>query len=144
MSFNNYCENGKALADDTTYNHGLPRCLFETVTSLVVLVVVILACLPQLLRIAYKRRLAKNRFVSIQDDFDQSIDGTASDLLLNSESRTDSSKFLDDPSGFLYGNNYRTSFLYTCQLFFHICQIIIPLLDLVVKGKAQLIYQFIF
>ena len=131
MSCDSYCENGETLG--STYDHGLPRCLFETVASLVLLVLVILACLPQLLRIVYKRRLTKNRYVSVQDDFDQSIDATATDLLLNTNAPT--SKFTDDPAGFLYGDNHRTSFLYTCQLFFHVCQVILPLVDLVVKGK---------
>lgn len=138
MSCTSYCENGKTLSEDTAYDHGLPRCLFETVTPLVLLVFIILACIPQLVRIAYKRRVAKNRYTSIQDEFDQSIDATATDLLLNTEtSSSDSSKFLDDPAKFIYGENYRTSFLYTCQLFFHICQIVLPLLDLVVKGEDR-------
>ena len=138
MSCNSYCENGKTLAEDTTYDHGLPRCLFETVSSLVPLVLIILGCLPQLLRIVYKRRMAKNRYMSVQDDFDQSIDATATDLLLNTDtSKSGSPKFLDDPAGFIYGESYRTSFLYTCQLFFHVCQVILPLLDLVVKGKSH-------
>ena len=135
MSFNSYCENDKTLGEDTTYNHGLPRCLFETISPLVLLLLIILACIPQLVRIAYKRRMAKQRYVSIQDEFDQSIDATASDLLLNHETPL-ASAFLDNPAGFIYGENYRTSFLYTCQLFFHICQIILPLLDIVVKGKV--------
>ena len=138
MSCNSYCENGKKLSEDTTYDHGLPRCLFETVTPLVLLVFIILACIPQLVRIAYKRRIAKNRYSSIQDEFNQSIDTTATDLLLNNEtSNSESTKFLDDPARFIYGENYRTSFWYTCQLFFHICQIVLPLLDLVVKGKEK-------
>ena len=136
MACESYCENGKTL--DATYDHGLPRCLFETVTSIVLLLLVTLACLPQLLRIVYRRRLAKNRYVSVQDNFDQSIDATATDLLLNTDTSTSgSSKFMDDPAGFLYGDNHRNSFLYTCQLFFHVCQVILPLVDLVVKGKPQ-------
>ena len=138
MLCNSYCENGKTLSEDTTYDHGLPRCLFETVTPLVLLVFIILACIPQLVRIVYKRRIAKNRYSSIQDEFNQSIDTTATDLLLNNEtSNSESTKFLDDPAKFIYGENYRTSFWYTCQLFFHICQIVLPLLDLVVKGEEK-------
>ena len=139
MACTSYCENGKTLSEDTTYDHGLPRCLFETVSPLVLLVFIILACVPQMVRIAYKRRVAKNRYMSIQDGYDESIDTTATDLLLNHEtSNSDSSKFLDDPAKFIYGENYRTSFLYTCQLFLHICQILLPLLDLVVKGKERI------
>ena len=136
MSCDSYCENGRTL--DATYDHGLPRCLFETVSSLVLLVLITLACLPQLVRIVYKRRLVKKRYISVQDDFNQSIDATASDLLLNTDtSKSDSSGFIDDPAGFIYGDNYRTSFLYTFQLFCHVCQVILPLLDLIVKGKAS-------
>ena len=136
MSCDSYCESGKTLG--APYDHGLPRCLFQTVSPLVLLFLITLACLPQLLRIVYKRRLAKNRYISVQDDFNQSIDATASDLLLNTDvSKSDSSKFMDDPAGFIYGDNYRTSFWYTCQLFCHVCQVILPLLDLIVKGSMD-------
>lgn len=136
MSCSSYCENGKTLAKDTSYDRGLPRCLYETISSLVLLVLVVLACLPQLLRIVFKRRLARSHYSTIQDDFDQSINATATDLLFNTDTSNSSAvKFVDDPAGFIYGENYRTSFWYTCQLFFHICQVILPLVDLVVKGK---------
>ena len=85
------------------------------------------------------RKMSKHRYVPVRNDGDQSIDATATDLLLNTDtSNSGSSKFLDDPAGFIYGENYRTSFLYTCQLFFHVCQIILPLLDLVVKGMSPI------
>ena len=136
MPCNTYCENGRPLSADTSYKDGLPRCLSETVSSLFLLVLIIFACLPQLLRLLHKIRRRKHRHMLIQEDVDQSIDATASDILLNAETPSSlSSKILDNPAGFFYGENYRSSFLYTCQLFFHVCQFILPLLDLVVKGK---------
>lgn len=140
MSCKSYCEFGESLAD-TSYNHGLPRCLSDTVSCVILLLFVLLAGIPQLIWIVQKRKRRKYHYQPIiNDDLEQSIDAPASDLLLNKESTSSFSvqeRFLDNPAGFIYGENYHTSFMYTCQLFFHICQISLPLIDLVVKGSID-------
>lgn len=135
MAFTSFCENGKRLDEDVAYNHGLPRCLFETVSSVLLLLVVVFACLPQLVRMAYSRQMKRRRYGNIQD-FEQSVESPANDLLFNTDkTNSDSVTFVDDPASFIYGENYRTSFWYTCQLFFHICQILLPLVDLIATGE---------
>lgn len=137
MSCTSYCEFNKTLGD--SFENGLPRCLSDFVSSVVLFFVALLGALPLVVSVLHRRKQRSYQYRTIQTDFEQSIDSPASDILLNTETSNVSpqEKFLDNPAGFIYGENYRTSFLYTCQLFLHLCQILLPLIDLVVKGSMD-------
>ena len=136
MAVSAYCEFNTKLSD-LSYEDGLPRCFQQTVSCLILVLIIILAGIPPLLWILRKRKQKAVHYEPFVEDVNASIDTYASDILLSKKTQPFAVNFSDSPAEFIYGENYRTSFLYTCQLFFHICQILLPIIDLIVKGALE-------
>ena len=155
MACTRYCDFNESLSSLASEASGLPRCMMGTVPPAVLLLVIVVMVIVQVCAQRRSRHAANDRRCLIADaesgECESSESGGTSPLDKNKpcscalrcrringkcEMEHCSLKTIANPAEFVQGDN-QSSFLYSLQQFFHVCIVVLPVIDLIAKAAME-------